>query len=328
MFRSGLIGAALALALALPAAAQEGAAFYDGKTVTYIVATGPGGGYDTNGRLVAEYMQKYLPGSTVVVQNMPGAGHLIGANTIYASEPDGLTLGTFNTGLIYNQVVGKAGVKFDLGKMSWVGKVASEPRVIVVTRASGVNNFADLQALTTPLKFASAGIGSASYVESVMLREALKLPIEIITGYNGNDDQLALRRGEVAGIVASRSTFEQFVREGHGKFIAQIGGTQTDVPQLSTFVTEPAGKAAIALIEAQSSIARLSAGPAGIPADRLEALREAYTKATSDPEFLARAKALDLPIDPLVGDALGRAVQAALQQPQETVDLLNRSLGE
>ena len=78
---------------------QEGAAFFDGKTVTYIVATAPGGGYDTNGRLVAEYMQKHLPGSTFIVQNMPGAGHLIGTNYIYASEPDGLTIGTFNTGL-------------------------------------------------------------------------------------------------------------------------------------------------------------------------------------------------------------------------------------
>ncbi|HEV8389242.1 MAG TPA: hypothetical protein VGQ35_05335, partial [Dongiaceae bacterium] len=41
--------------------AQEGTAFFDGRTVTYIVATDPGGGYDTNGRLVAEYMQKHLP---------------------------------------------------------------------------------------------------------------------------------------------------------------------------------------------------------------------------------------------------------------------------
>ena len=81
--------------------------FFNGKTVNYIVATDPGGGYDTNGRLVAEFMQKHLPGSTFVVQNMPGAGHLIGANYIYASEPDGLTIGTFNTGLIYSQLVGQ-----------------------------------------------------------------------------------------------------------------------------------------------------------------------------------------------------------------------------
>ncbi len=84
-----VIGAGAALVAAQPSAAQEGADFYKGKTVTYIVATAPGGGYDTYGRLVAEYMQKYLPGSTFVVKNMPGAGHVIGANAIYASRPDG-----------------------------------------------------------------------------------------------------------------------------------------------------------------------------------------------------------------------------------------------
>ena len=117
---------------ASPALAQTGADFYKGQTVTYIVATAPGGGYDLYGRLVAEYMQKYLPGSTFVVKNVPGAGHLVGTNTDLCGKPDGLTIGTFNTGLIYNQLIGLDGVKFDLTKMSWIGKASSEPRVIVI----------------------------------------------------------------------------------------------------------------------------------------------------------------------------------------------------
>src|SRR4030095_8632861 len=58
--------------------------YFKGKTVTYIVATGPGGGDDTYSRLIAKYLQKYLPGSRVLVRNVPGAGHIVGANTIYA----------------------------------------------------------------------------------------------------------------------------------------------------------------------------------------------------------------------------------------------------
>ncbi len=100
---AGMTGA-VAMA-ASSACAQTGADFYKGKTVTYIAATSPGGGYDLYGRLVAEFMQKHLPGSTFVVKNVPGAGHIVGANTIYASKPDGLTIGIFNTGLIYNQVL-------------------------------------------------------------------------------------------------------------------------------------------------------------------------------------------------------------------------------
>lgn len=308
------------------ASAQEGAAFFDGKTVNYIVATDPGGGYDTNGRLVAEFMEKHLPGSTFVVQNMPGAGHLVGTNFIYASEPDGLTIGTFNTGLIYSQLAEKEGIKFDLTKMSWIGKVASDPRVIVVSKQSGIESFEQLQNLKEPIKFAAAGVGSASTIEATMLVNTLDLPIQIITGYNGSDDQLAMRRGEVQGIVGSRSTFQQFVDEGHGKFIAQIGGSETDVPQLSSLVDNADAQKAIALVESQSNISRLTAGPAGIPADRLAALRDAYKAATSDPEFLKKAESLGLPIDPLVGDDVGAAVAKAMDQTPEMVAFLKEAL--
>jgi tripartite-type tricarboxylate transporter receptor subunit TctC len=308
------------------ASAQSGADFFNGKTVNYIVATDPGGGYDTNGRLVAEFMQKYLPGSTFVVQNMPGAGHLIGANFIYASEPDGLTIGTFITGLIYSQLAETPGIKFDLAKMSWIGKIASDPRVFVVSKESGIESFEQLKNLKEPIKFAAAGVGSASTIETTMLVNTLHLPIQIITGYNGKDDQLAMRRGEVQGILGSRSTFQQFVDEGHGKFIAQIGGSETDVPQLSTLVQGDAAEKAIALVESQSNISRLTAGPPGIPADALKALRDAYAAATKDAEFLAKAKTLGLPIDPLVGDDVGNAVAKAMDQTPEMVAFLKDAL--
>ena len=307
------------------ASAQSGAEFFNGKTVNYIVATDPGGGYDTNGRLVAEYMQKHLPGSTFVVQNMPGAGHLVGTNYIYASEPDGLTIGTFNTGLIYGQLAGNKGIKFDLTKMSWIGKVASDPRVIVVSKQSGINSYEDLKNLKEPIKFAAAGVGSASTIETTMLVNTLGLKIDVITGYNGKDDQLAMMRGEVQGIVGSRSTFQSFVDEGNGKMIAQIGGSESDLPQLSTLVDSEEGKKAITLIESQSNISRLSAGPPGIPEDRLKALRDAYAAATSDPEFLKKAESLGLPVDPLVGDQVGAAVSKAMDQSPDMIAFLKEA---
>ena len=97
MNRRHILLALAAGTFAVPAAAQED--FFKGKTITYVVATNPGGGYDTYGRLVGQYMAKHL-GAEVVFQNLPGAGHIIGANTLFASEADGLTIGTFNTGLI------------------------------------------------------------------------------------------------------------------------------------------------------------------------------------------------------------------------------------
>jgi tripartite-type tricarboxylate transporter receptor subunit TctC len=321
-----LAASAGALVATAPAQAQTGADFYKDKTVTYIVATAPGGGYDTYGRLVAEYMQRNLPGSTFVVKNMPGAGHLVGTNAIYASRPDGLTLGTFNTGLIYNQLIGQEGLRFDLTKMSWIGKAGADPRVIVVSQQSPIKTFEDLATAKAPVNFATAGIGSASYVETVILMNGLKLPIKILTGYNGNDDQLAMRRGEVFGAVGSRSTYEEFVKNGFGRFVVQIGGDGRGLPQIMDLVTDPKAKTLISLIQSQGDIARLTAGPPGIPADRLAALRAAYKKALEDKELQAKAEKLERPVEPGYGDDVLNAIKEALNQTPETIALLKEAL--
>jgi len=324
---NAIAGALVAFAIAAsPARAQTGADFFKGQTVTYIVATAPGGGYDLYGRMVAEFMQKYLPGSTFVVKNVPGAGHLVGTNTIYAAKPDGLTIGTFNTGLIYNQLVGLDGVKFDLTKMSWIGKASSEPRVIVIAAQSPIKTFAQLREQKEPVNFATAGIGSAAYVETLMLTNLLKLPIKILTGYSGNDDQLAMRRGEIVGTVSSRSTVEQFMQNGYSRFIAQIGGNQKDFPQLHDLVTEKDALALIKLIHTQGDIQRWTAGPPGIPQDRLDALRTAFRKAMEDPELQERAIKAGRPLDPAYGDDVLIMIKEALNQSPETISMLKQAL--
>ena len=322
----GAAFAAMALVPLTPAHAQQGAAFFAGKTITYVVATAPGGGYDVYGRLVAEYMQKYLPGSTVIVRNMPGAGHVLGANAVYASAPDGLTIGTFNTGLIYSQIVSLPAAKFDLTKMSWIGKAASDPRVFVVSKQSGIADFAALRTLPKNVNFATSGVGGASYVETLMLARALKLQVDLLTGYNGTEDMLAMRRGEIAGTIASRSSFEAFVANGYGHMIAQIGGKDKDLPQLSALVSEPAAKPLIALVRTQGEIARLTAGPPGIPADRLAALREAYRKAMEDRSAQAKAEKLGRPLDPAYGDDVLALVKEAVTQTPEVVALLKQAM--
>ncbi len=322
---AGLVIAAGSFAVAAPAAAQQGADFFKGKTVTYIVATAPGGGYDFYGRLVADAMQKYLPGSTFVVKNMPGAGHIIGANAIYASRADGLTLGTFNTGLIYNQLVKLEGVKFDLTKMSWIGKAASDARVFVVSANSPIKSFEDLKK-SPQVNFATSGIGSAAYVETKILADALNLPIKIIAGYNGSEDMMAMRRGEITGIIGSRSSFDEFVKNGYAKYIAQIGGNEKDSPQLSSLVTDADSKALVALIQSQGDISRFTAGPANIPAERLATLRAAFKSAMEDKDLQARAEKGGRPVEPAYGEDVAKMVNAALQQPPKTIALLKAAL--
>ena len=69
------------LFLAVPSLGRAQTPYYQGKTVTIIVGTGAGDLYDLYARSIALFMGKYLPGNpNIIVQNMPGAGHMIAAN--------------------------------------------------------------------------------------------------------------------------------------------------------------------------------------------------------------------------------------------------------
>src|SRR4030095_14957458 len=73
---------------------QAQAPFYQGKTITFITGSPAGDLFDLYVRTVGQFMVKHIPGNPdVIVQNMPGAGHIIAANYVYnVAKPDGLTL--------------------------------------------------------------------------------------------------------------------------------------------------------------------------------------------------------------------------------------------
>ncbi len=303
------------------AMAADNADFFRGKTVTYIVATAPGGGYDFHGRLVSEYMQRYLEGSTFVVKNMPGAGHILGANYIYASKPDGQTIGTFNTGLTYNQLTGLKSLRFDLTKFSWLGKGEEETRIFVVNTQSGIKTYEELK--TAKLKIPVSGVGTAAYVESRLIVEALGLNFEIIPGYNTNEEHLAMRRGEIQGSASGRTSYQAFVDQGYGRFIFQIGGQKSDLTQIADYVTDPTTLSVINLIGTTAEMARFTAGPPDIPADRLGALRAAYRKALQDPEMIEKSAKAGRPLVPAFGDEVAEGIRKALNQPPDVVERLS-----
>jgi hypothetical protein len=145
----------------------------------------------------------------------------------------------------------------------------------------------------------------------------------MLSGYNGTDDQLAMRRGEIVGSIGSRSSFEQFVGNGYGRFIGQFGGTEKDIPQMAEMVKgNVEAERLVQLITAQGDIARLTAGPPGVPAPQLAALREAYKESMEDKDLQARALKLEKPVEPLIGEDVAKAISNALNQSPEVVELL------
>ncbi len=321
-----ILMAALFIAAALASSSVHAADFYKGKTVTYIVATNPGGGYDTYGRLIAKYLKKHLGARRVLVRNIPGAGHIVGTNTLWASKADGLTIGTFNTGLIYAQILERKGVQFDLTKFEWIGKAAADPRVLIISAKSGLKSFQDLVDADKPVKFATAGVGSASYTDTNLLASAFGLNIEVITGFTGNEGEMAMLRGEIAAQVGSMSSLQGFVDNGYGFIALAIGADVEGVPHVLEVAETPRAKSIVALIQAMSQLGRLTAAPPGTPADRVKELRDAYANSLADPDLLAEAKKMGRPIEPASGEEVASLIKQALDQSPETVAIIAKAV--
>ncbi len=304
----------------------SGSEYFEGKNVSYIVATNAGGGYDAYARLIGGYIEHYLNADHVIIRNVPGAGHIVGANTLARSKPDGLTIGTFNAGLIYGQLQGKKVMRFDLRDFGWIGKAAGEPRAIIVSVKCPIKTMEDLVAAEEPVIFAGAGIGSASYADTRLLSEALGLNIKIIPGYGGTEGEMAMMRGEICGQVASTSSVQGFVDAGYGSYILAIGGDIDGVPNAMEYANSDRAKRIVELISALAQLGRITAAPPGTSDAQLNALRAAYKSALEDPALLAEAKRKGRPIDPAFGDDVKQLVAAALDQTPEITQIISKSL--
>lgn len=295
--------------------------FYNGKTVTLIVATAAGGGYDTYGRLLAPYLQKYLPGSTVIVKNVPGAGHVIGASEINNAKPDGLTIGTFDKGLILSQLIAQEGVKFDLSKFTWLGNGASEPRVFIVATKSPFKTVDDMKK-GNAIKLGGTGPGSSSTNDSLIIANILGLNLKMINGYGGQGQDIAMMRGEIDGQIGAYSSMQTLLDTKEATLILSIGkkkiGTTPNLRDLAPADKKPL----VDLEESQAQLSRLMAATPGIPEGRVIALREAIQKAFTDPELLSKADKAKMPIDFMNGEETGKLVSNALNQTPELKKLI------
>jgi tripartite-type tricarboxylate transporter receptor subunit TctC len=322
-----LTALAMALLLATSASASD-MEFYKGKTITYVIATKPGGGYDSYARLIGKYLPKYIPGVIINTKNSPGAGHILGANEVYLAPSDGLTIGTFNTGLIYSQIVGVTGIKFDLAKYSWIGKAASDPRFLVVSAKSPYKTFKEFAESKEQIKMAGAGAGSASDNETLLLAAATGANLKTVTGFSGREAEMAMMRGEVTGQIRSYSGLSRFIKSKEGRVLLQIGGTKAkdlqDVPLFTEIKLSPQGKKLLSIIAGTAEISRLTAAPPNVPAARLQVLRDAYKKTLTDPEFLKEAEKASMEIDPGFGDQVAKEIREAIHQPPENMALLKK----
>ncbi|HEY7715635.1 MAG TPA: hypothetical protein VIE90_14080 [Candidatus Binatia bacterium] len=330
-------------------------AFYQGKTITFLINFSAGGPTDIEGRIVARHLAKHIPGNpTIVVQNMSGAGGVTGINFLgEAAKRDGLTLGYF-TGPYNHHMMKSTTLRTDLMQLPFIASVGS---VTVCYIRSDVP-----PGIKKPTDIAKAErfrAGGLSFDSNKDLRfrlafDVLGLKYDYVTGYNSsNDARLAVQRNEIQyhdeNIPGYRGVVEpQLVKTGivtplyYHDVIKPDGtmGKSPDYPELNSFTeiyTQIFGKAPSgikyetlkAANMASQNLSRVALLTPDSPKEAVLALRQAFTNLAKDEDFIADAKKV-MRFHPRfdVGEDGERLRDKVLRAPSDIVDFVRQYIDQ
>ena len=319
--------------------------YYQGKTITIVVGTVAGDLYDLYARAIGMVMGKHIPGNpNLIVQNMPGAGHMIAANYIYnVAKPDGLTMAAINAGLYFEQLIGRPEAKFDWAQYTWIGNATKSPQVLYMRADSPYKTIEDVRSAKEPPKCGTTGMSNMGYFVPKLLEETVGAKFNVVAGYQGgNEIDLGVERGEIqcrslsSEAYFSREPFLSWRKRGFARELVQGGRSRdermTTVPTIYELMDkyntpEPARRLATALL-ASGDFHRPYLAPPKLRPEHVKTLREAFNKTMKDPEFLAEAKKKRLDIDPTSGEEVEALIKEVMSQPPEVIERLKKLMGK
>lgn len=318
--------------------------FYQGKTITIVVGSSTGGGYDLWARVVARHLGKHLPGSpTILVQNMPGAASIVAANFIYGiAKPDGLTLGALLPALYFDQLVGRKEVKFDFAKFGWVGSPEQNAIMHYMRADSPYKSMDDIRKAKEPPRCGSSGTGTTGFYIPRLLDAVLGTKHVVVSGYQGGSEiDLAVERGEVhcwSPLIATyfgrepyvswhKKSFLRVVMQSGERRDPRLGDVPTIWELMDQFKTPDEGRRLTKVIFVAATLGRPIAVPPGTPPDRLKLLRDAYQKTLKDPELIAETKRLRWEIDAVTGEEMEKLAKEVTTQPKGVIEKMKAVLG-
>lgn len=323
-------------ALVLPSRALAQASFYEGKQITMVVSSAPGGGYDTVSRTVARHLRKHIPGSpTVVVQNMGGVGGLVAANHVFNVAPrDGLTIAQFQNTVPFEPLYGNTQARYDPPKFSLLGSPSRETGLMMIWHTSRVMTLEDTQ--KSEVILAATGASSTPAFFTRLFIELFGMKVKLISGYPGQNEQfLGMERGENDGCASTfwsslKAIRPQWIAENKLRYLFQYGyAPDPELPDVPFALDLLKGRTddakLLELASAPLSLGRPFAAPPGVPEERLAILRKSLMATFADPEFIAECSKQGIDCStPTSGDDLQKIVNDAYAAPKGTIERLRK----
>jgi tripartite-type tricarboxylate transporter receptor subunit TctC len=329
----GSIAALLALIAAPVSAPAED--FYKGKTLRVMVGFPPGGGFDANGRLLARYIGRHIPGTPeVIVMNTPGAASATSIAHLDVNLPtDGTVIDEFNFGLLGDSLLQPAKTAFDFRHYAWIGSIAEDVTTCFVWRDDAPRTIAEMRG--HHYLFGDAGAGSSEDLNTKILQRVFKLDITEARGYAGSAEvRIAIERREVEGACGSWSSlpadwltspkFHPLLRTA--KSVPE--GMSADVPYILDLAPDDNARQVVRFLLAGGELGRPFIASSAVPTDRIDILRAAFAATVEDPDFIAEAKKLRLPISPRTGAEAVRSVEQLYATPPAIIEAARKVIAE
>ena len=317
--------AVLLIFLAAPLSAQE---FYSGKIIKFNVTSAAGTSYDSFARTTVRHLDGYIPGNPrIIVQNMTGAGGLVGANHLYnIAEKDGTVVTMLNRNSILQPIVGNKQARFKSEELQWVGTPTTfinDPYVFVVHATKPYKTAEALRNAPTPLN-----IGNSGSVMIKLLKEALNFNVRIIEGYEKSALDLAFERGESDGMGVGytnlKARFPAMLEKNLIVTVVQFGSAERspalpDIPTARELAVSDKARSLLEFIEAPLSIAYPVALPPGVPAERVAMMRKAFESAWADPGYKSDIEKQKLSYAPKSGERVQAEVASLANASPEVI---------
>lgn len=291
-------------------------------------------------------MGKYIPGNpNFIVQNMGGAGSVIGANYIFnVAKPDGLWIGAVQPAIYFHQLLKQKEIKFDWARFTWIGSTDKTDQMLYMRADLPYKSLADVRQAKEPPRCGATAAGTSGVYILNLLEETLGTRFNIVSGYQGvRDIDLAVERGEVhcramtTAAYLAREPYHTWRKNGFARVLVQTGKARDsqfpDVPTIyelmNEYKTPEKDRELLRMILAATDFGRPIIAPPGVPADKTKILRESFMKAMRDPELLAEAKKQNLDITPTSGEDLeSLAKQVTASQKPTVIERVKKLLGE
>ena len=319
------LAAAAAIILSAPAGAAD---FYQGKTISIVIGSAPGGSYDAYARLLARHMGRYIPGNpSIVPRNLPGAAGIQSAHFVYEAVKDGTVLGAPLNNLVLSKLLEPDKVTFDVGSFQWLGAVASPVNVLATWSDSGVATMED--ARRKPLAIGATTPGTTMEIYPLMANNLFGTKFKVVTGYVGGAEiNVAMERGEVAGRGANTYLAYAFqnpdwIRDKKLNFLFQMtlerDASLPNVPTLLEMATTDEQRQVVSMMAITEVLGRFLIAPGGTPRDRIDLLRKAMADVVKDKAFLEEADKAKLEVAFIPGEKLQTLADNLLKTPLAVV---------